>query len=746
MEKQPRQKAQQIRRSPMPGPNQAAIALTPKDVVSIIRRHLWLIIILSIMGLIGGGVTWYLMLKYIPKYTAETYIRVLPPIEKDPMVIGGGTVAKDLQYGYRLSIALQIKQQSMLMNLLKRDKIKETEWYKSFGSEQNIGKRIKDAIENLENNLGVYAARDAEFVTVSMTCGTAKESAGIVNEMVDLFIASQKSTKVSGIRGKLVELEARRVSIQRELDLAQKGLNDVRKNTGFTDLEERQFEHTITLRLNSLDEEAETLAIEFLELQAQIDRLEKIAKGPINEQVENAIERDPTMVMLTQQLFAAKTGLAQLQTKFGEGHRDVLTLKKRIEALQERRNARKVEIGEQTRQANLKNAKDILVVAKTRLEQTILRKQKAESEKVRLDQARVLYEQQTKIRDQLRDTLNDIKELIEKRRIEAEDPETKKVIKVGDAPTPLEVSSPIWFVYFFAGTFLGFVCAIGLAFLLELLNDLLRTPRDVIKYVNAPLLGVVPHASEDRQARDMDLRHIVRLAPYSIVSEAYRQLRINLRLYQGNKDAKIIFVSSCGPADGKTTVAVNLATTLALEGQKTLLIDANFWWPMLHKAFPKTGLDTAHDEKAKSQFGLSNLLLGETTNEQVIRPSGIEMLDVIDAGPTVGNPTKLLSSEKMIQLVEQQKSLYNHIIIDGPPILLVSGAKVLAASIADGSIIVLNADLTRRGAAQRAIREMKDIDANIVGCVLLAVRSLKGGYYKQYYKSFQQYQEPAMAS
>lgn len=170
----------------MPRPPQAQMVLTPKDIVSVLRRHIFLIIFLTFTGVIAGGVSWYLLLRYLPKYRASTYIKVLPDVEKDPMKITSAIVNKDIQYGKRQEIAALIKQQSTFEELLKRQKIKDTKWYQSFGTAQDEMRRIKDALDDLKKNLGASAHRDAGFVTVSMTCGDAQEAADIVNEMVDM--------------------------------------------------------------------------------------------------------------------------------------------------------------------------------------------------------------------------------------------------------------------------------------------------------------------------------------------------------------------------------------------------------------------------------------------------------------------------------------------------------------------------------------------------------------------------------
>ena len=125
---------------------------------------------------------------------------------------------------------------------------------------------------------------------------------------------------------------------------------------------------------------------------------------------------------------------------------------------------------------------------------------------------------------------------------------------------------------------------------------------------------------------------------------------------------------------------------------------------------------------------------------EVIRPSSIEGLDIIDTGPMPSNPVELLARPRMRELVQQQRKIYDYVIIDSPPLLLVSDSKVLS-KIADATILVLNAASTSRGAAQRTVFELRSVGANLVGCVLFAVRAMKGGYFHEQFKSYRRYQK-----
>ena len=303
---------------------------------------------------------------------------------------------------------------------------------------------------------------------------------------------------------------------------------------------------------------------------------------------------------------------------------------------------------------------------------------------------------------------------------------------------------------------MGFMFGVGLAFLIELLNDLVRTPRDVARYLHIPLLGVIPDADEDEQAEDIDLCHVVRQAPYSIISESYRRLRANFKLSGAAESVKVLLVTSGSAGDGKTSVAVNFATTFIAENKKVLLIDANFWKPNLHAVFPKIEQPGENDDSEngsqndepqmgdQSEFGLSTLLAGLCGYHEAIRPSGIEGLDIINAGLLPFNPTELLGGRQMEQLLKHQRQNYDYVIIDGPPVLLVSDAKLLARLV-DATILVFNAAASRRGAAQRTIRELKAINATLAGCVLFAAKTLKGGYFQEQFRSYQEYQKLQLA-
>ncbi|MDO8303457.1 MAG: polysaccharide biosynthesis tyrosine autokinase, partial [Sedimentisphaerales bacterium] len=360
----------------------------------------------------------------------------------------------------------------------------------------------------------------------------------------------------------------------------------------------------------------------------------------------------------------------------------------------------------------------------------------AEAKQKDLDARRASYETLTTFRDERQKRLDELKIQIEKVNMMRTDRDAVKVRKEGEATEPLEVSSPDWKVFFPGGIIMGLFVGIGLTFLIELLNDLVRTPSDVGKYLRIPLLGIIPNADEDDLVDGIDLCHVAQQSPYSIISESYRQLRTNLRLSGPPEATKIILVTSAAPREGKTSTAINLATTLVTDDKKVLLIDVNFRRPTSLKMFP-TNNNVIYP-------GLSTLLTGQCGIKDAIRPTTVPNLDVIDCGPLPPSPAELLENQRMRQVLEELRKNYDTIILDGPPMLLVSEAKILS-TLADGTLLVINANITRRGMAMRMLRELREINGKVIGCALFNVKALKGGYFHESFKSYREYQKVQLA-
>jgi capsular exopolysaccharide synthesis family protein len=708
------------------------MGITPKEIMDILRRHLFLIISLTIMGTVVGVGSWFILKTIVPKYTAKTYIEVLSPGQSDPTIIGTPLASKDIAYEFRFSKAALIKQQSTLQELIRRDTIRETKWFKSFGDD------IIKIIENLDDNLGAYADRNSSYISISMTCGDPEEAALIVNQMVDLFVKSQQTTAEAGIGQKLSELNQQQNELRDKLTRLTNSLSDIRRSTGITQLEgagnEGTFRHTITQKLASLEVEKMKLEADIEQVRASVTSYEE--RKVSDEIVQRDTENDPVVINLIQQISTLEAELARKLTTLGENHREVQQLREILRQTIVEKEARSNSKAEQIRGSDVTTAKDQFSVMNNRLAKLEEMRAQSENEQRELDNTKATYDQLVSDREEVKNKLFSVQEQISKYNLIKQDVETAKVRPVGPAPSPLQMSSPKLLIFAPGGTFLGFLLGIGLAFLIELLNDLLRAPSDVMKFVNIPLLGMIMHKDLDDATRNVDMWQVVRQSPFSMMSECYRQIRTNLKISADSDNQKVIFITSGSAGEGRTTVAANITTTFVAEGKRVLLIDANFRRPSSYKIFPNA--NEHRGDMGKDDKGLSGYLTGNYSAEKIIRPTDIDGTDVIDSGLLPANPAELLGGKVMAELIRYAKEHYDRVIIDGPP-MLVSDATALASQ-ADGTILVFNAAITRRGTAKRIVRELRGINTNILGAVLIGVRALKGGYFREMFKLYEEYQ------
>jgi protein-tyrosine kinase len=191
--------------------------------------------------------------------------------------------------------------------------------------------------------------------------------------------------------------------------------------------------------------------------------------------------------------------------------------------------------------------------------------------------------------------------------------------------------------------------------------------------------------------------------PKSILAEQFRTIRTNLQFLAKEQKNRTIIISSPGFEEGKTMITANLGISLAEQGKKVLIVDADLRKPGIHTLF-----------KFKNSIGLMNVLIGEISFEEAINHTEIDQLDLLTSGPTPFNPAKLISSEAMKHLLELAVSKYDFVLFDSPPVLEVSDTKIMA-NVCDGVILVLSQVRTHRDKAIEAKKVLQLARANIVG-------------------------------
>jgi Mrp family chromosome partitioning ATPase len=316
------------------------------------------------------------------------------------------------------------------------------------------------------------------------------------------------------------------------------------------------------------------------------------------------------------------------------------------------------------------------------------------------------------------------------------------------------------------GAILGLMLGLVLAFVQETLDTSIGTIEDVESYLQVPVLGIVPHidaretmerlverrpalAQMDPEALRSHALLITHFDPKSPVAEAYRTLRTNIQFMRAERNGKLLVVTSPTLQEGKTTTIVNLALTMAQNGQRTLLVGANMRRPSIHRFFGierEPGLSDILVGRARWRECIrtvADILMGRFEMEDIMASPGLDNLHIIEAGPVPGNPSELLSAPAMGQFLREVRDEYDIVLIDTPPVLPVTDSAIVAAQV-DGVVLVYQAGKVGRLVLKRAKAHLDSARAKVWGVVLNDVQSEVADYsYTHYYTHYYGEESPS---
>ena len=298
------------------------------------------------------------------------------------------------------------------------------------------------------------------------------------------------------------------------------------------------------------------------------------------------------------------------------------------------------------------------------------------------------------------------------------------------------------------GLLLGFAGATGR----EMLDRTVRTSEDIERELGLAVLGSLPDVGREgsglnlgyyygrRRARKSERptttpgagvagenaspELLVHTHPKSVAAEAARAIRTNLMFMSPDNPYRCLLVTSAGPAEGKTTVAASIAIAIAQTGQSVCLVDCDLRKPRVHAVFGE-----------RNDQGVTTALLEPGQLSSLVLETQIPNLRILRAGPTPPNPADLMHSEAFGRVLQELRAQFDRIVIDSPPIGLVTDGVILSTRV-DATVLVVRALATRRDAAKRALRSLRDVGANCAGFVLNAVASSERYYYSGYYAAY----------
>jgi len=263
--------------------------------------------------------------------------------------------------------------------------------------------------------------------------------------------------------------------------------------------------------------------------------------------------------------------------------------------------------------------------------------------------------------------------------------------------------------------FLALAAACGMAFLQEYLDDRVNSPDDIERIAALPTLGHVPLMGPDQP------RLLHSLPANSHVAESYRALRSSIGFASIDEPLRRLQVTSASKGEGKTVTSINLATAMAMDGKRVILVDADLRRPTIHRVL-----------NLPNSPGLTEVLLGLKTVDEAIQPTDIENLRVVCSGPIPPNPAELLGTRAFDHVIEQLEERADLVIFDTPPCMPVTDPLIVASRM-DGVVLVLHVGKTKKGMIKHVQEMLSRARARVVGVIFNQVEHSKGGYYYYHY-------------
>ncbi len=585
------------------------------------------------------------------------------------------------------------------------------------------------AAGRLRSRIEVEPIRDSRLVNVRVTGFDPEFAARMANGVVEQYIKTSLQRRYDAGNEAREFLEGQLEDMRISLERSDQALNDFARDRNVADLDQRiELARVAMQRFSQQLDEIESELVQLASWRELIDR------GNI-EHLDPIVQSD-VLRNLNNRLVEANSELVSLSERFREGYPAMTEAQSRINRLEQEIADEKQRIVGNIigRHENLQAQADALRDAITEREQRILA---LNEQAVQYNILRREFQTNQELYDGL---LQRMKEIGVVAGIQENNISVIERAQVAGAPFNPNIPRNLAMALM-----IGLMGGLGLAMLLEFLDSSIRRVEDIERLVDRPVLGMVPvvklrskerarkeRGKSEERSKDAEraVSHYSAVHPKSAVSEAFRSLRTSLMFSTPEGMPRILMVTSAGTSEGKTTTAINLATVLAQNGARVLLIDADLRKPRVHRDF-----------NCFRAPGLTNrIALSDNTGKDnsAIHPTHVANLFIMPSGNSSPSPAELLSSDRLARILESCGRAFDHVILDSPPTLGLAGAMILSRQV-DGVVLVTRAGQTGKDNFRVAIKRLAQVQAPVLGVVLNGVDldSPEYAYYSSYYYNYE---------
>lgn len=573
-------------------------------------------------------------------------------------------------------------------------------------SEGEANVRAAAIAKTISASIVVTPVKNSKLVDIGYVSSNPEFSALIVNSVAKAYIDDLLDMKMSSSRNAMRWLTEKADEEKSKLETSEKALQEYQRTKDIVTLENR-----LTMVPEKLSEVATKIAVSESrrkELESLYNKVKEVMHNPDKAETIPVITSDPTIQSLRVQILKAEQNIGEMSKKYGQRHPAMITAVADLKGLKEKK--------EQEIRRVVESIKNDYELARANEENFRKMASQTKSETLTLNEKFVQYEALKREAETSKQLFDAIIKKIKEQDI-SQDIRTVDVWVVEKAEVPKVPFKPNNARDALLGLVIGLFGGIGAAFFVEYLDNTVKSTEDVETKLGVPVLGVVSLLKSGGNS----MEEILLKEPHSVFAESYKVLRTAILLSSAVTPPKNVLVTSPSPGEGKTVTSVNLAMTIAQAAHRVLLVDSDLRKPRVHKIF---GLDNSK--------GLSTYLAG-ASGIDIICKGTVPNLSIIPSGPVPPNPSELLSSGRMYDLIGVLNEKFDIIIWDAAPLLTVTDSLVLS-KILDGTIIVTRAGQTTYESVSRALKSLNDIEAHFLGVVINGLDIRKNEYYYRQYQ------------